>query len=308
MTDPNLEPPKTIQYELGMAINFYENYILQLSGYYKDVSGEAGPITYINATGSLNYKKQTNNQYSDIRGLEVSITKNDNSWFTGWINFDYILTRTGTLGLNQIQEGQVNFLDNNYYHPSNRTLPQPAVNANISFKTPGSWGPEVLGNNLLGDWNISFFASYKSGRYFDQDDWNPLNLKYVDQLLQWPDYYMLDLKITKTFKVGGLRVSMFLDVNNLLNIKVNQMYNGYAFAGRIGGQDFNNYMASLHLPMYDSPLYDQMRSQYPGLYVAGSDKVGDLKSDSKPYINDPDNDFFLYSQPRDIWFGLRVDF
>ncbi len=86
------------------------------------------------------------------------------------------------------------------------------------------------------------------------------------------------------------------------------MSDGYSFAGGIGGQDFDNYMASLHLPMYNSPLYDALRTQFPGLYVAGNDKVGDLQSSSKPYINNPDNDFFIFGQPRDIWFGIRVDF
>ena len=308
MPDPNLEPPKTIQYELGMAINFYESMMLQISGYYKDVTGEAGPIVYINSNGSLNYRKQTNNQYDDIQGLEISLTKNDNTWLNGWINFNYMLSRSGTLGLNQVQEGQVEFLDDNYYHPSNRVLPLPAINANITFKSPDDWGPEILGVKPLSGWNISFFAKYKAGDYFNADDWNPLNLKYVSDLLEWPDYFMLDLKVSKSFNIAGLSASFFLDINNVLNLKVNQMSTGYPFAGGIGGQDFNNYMASLHLSMYNSPLYDQLRTQFPGLYVAGNDKVGDLKSDSKPYINNPDNDFFLFGQPRDIWFGVRVDF
>jgi hypothetical protein len=291
-----------------MAYNFYENYILSVSGYYKDVTGETGTIRYLNAAGSLNYQKRVNNQYDDIQGLEINLTKNDNSWLTGWINFNYMLSRSGTLGLNQIQEGQVEFLDDNYYHPSNRSLPRPAVNANITFRTPKDWGPEFLGTNILGDWNISFFGSYEAGEYFSSDDWNPLNLKYVSDLLQWPDVYKLDLKITKSINVAGINVSIFLDIDNLLNNKINLMSSGYCFAGNIGGQDFDNYMASLHLPMYNSPLYDQLRSQFPGQYVAGNDKVGDLSSDSKPYINNPDNDFFLFGQPRDIWFGVRVDF
>lgn len=308
MTDPNLEPPKTVQYELGMAYNFYDNYILTVSGYYKDVTGEPGSITYINKSGQLNYKKQASIQFEDVQGLELNLTKNDNSWINGWVNFNYMLKKSGSLGLNQIQEGQVEFLDNNFNHPSNRALPLPTVNANITFKTPTNFGPEFLGTNILGGWNISVFASYKAGSYFDPSDWNPLNLKYVSELLEWPDYYMVDLKVSKSFEIAGLHASVFFDVSNILNIKVNQMSSGYPFAGSIPGADFNNYMSSLHLLMYDSPLYDQLRTQFPGSYIAGNDKAGDLKSDSKPYINNPDNDFFLFGKPIDIWFGFRVDF
>ena len=308
MTDPNLEPPKTVQYELGMAYNFFENYILTVSGYYKDVTGQTGLVRYINKSGQLDYRKQTNNEYEDVQGLEITLTKNDNSLINGWINFNYMLKKSGTLGLNRVQEGQVEFPDANFYHPSNRALPLPTVNANITFKTPKDFGPEFLGTNIFGDWNLSVFASYKAGNYFDPSDWNPLNLKYVTELLEWPDYYMVDLKISKAFEIAGLRASVFLDISNLFNIKVNQMSSGYAFAGSIPGADFNNYMASLHLPMYNSPLYDQLREQFPGSYIAGDDKVGDLKSDDKPYINDPDNDFFLFGKPIDIWFGFRIDF
>ena len=307
MTNPNLEPPRTIQYELGIQYNFYQNYILQISGYSKDVTGEAGTINFISSDGRINYNGQANNQFEDIQGLEVDITKNDNSWITGWINFNYMLQKTGNTGFNTIRQGQVQYSDADYYHGATRALPVPQINANITFRTPKTWGPEFLGTHLLGDWSISVFAKYKAGDYFSPDDWNPLQLQYVSDLLEWPDYYNVDLKISKSFNVGGVAATFFLDVNNVLNLKNNQMGSGYAFREGIGGNDFNNYMASLHLPMYNSPSYDQLRAQNPGQYIAGNDKVGDTWSSSKSYIKNPENTFFYYGQPRDIWFGMRID-
>ena len=58
----------------------------------------------------------------------------------------------------------------------------------------------------------------------------------------------------------------------------------------------------------ERPEFDALRAQFPGYYLAGDDEVGDLRSDDKPYINDPDYSYFIYGQPRDIWFGLRIDF
>ena len=307
MTNPNLEPPRTIQYELGVAYNFYQNYILRISGYAKDVTGEAGRIDFISADGRINYRSQANNQFEDIEGLEIDLSKNDNSWLSGWINFNYMLKKTGNTGYNTIREGQITYSDADIYHGTTRSLPQPTINANITFRTPETWGPEFLGNHLFGSWNISIFVKYQAGDYFKTDDWNPLNLQYVSNLLQWPDYYMVDLKISKAFKINGISTSFFLDINNVLNIKNNLMGDGYAFQEGIGGNDFNNYMASLHLPMYNSPAYDQLRAQNPGEYVAGNDKPGDTWSPSKPYIKNPTNTFFYYGQPRDIWFGMRID-
>jgi len=87
MSNPNLEPPRTISYELGVAYNFYQNYVVRISGYYKDVTGQYGTVTYQSAQPehpNLNYKSYSNNQYQDIQGVEVNLSKNDNSWFTGW--------------------------------------------------------------------------------------------------------------------------------------------------------------------------------------------------------------------------------
>jgi hypothetical protein len=83
------------------------------------------------------------------------------------------------------------------------------------------------------------------------------------------------------------------------------MNSGYAFAD---ATDRSKYLASLHLPMYNSAEFDNLRQANPGLYIGGDDKIGDLRSADKSYIDDPNYNFWLYKQPRDIWFGVRVDF
>ena len=67
-------------------------------------------------------------------------------------------------------------------------------------------------------------------------------------------------------------------------------------------------MKSLHLPQYSDSYYDPIRDVANGYYIAGDDKIGDLRSADKPYINDPDNDIFTYGFPREIWFGIKFDF
>jgi outer membrane receptor for ferrienterochelin and colicin len=306
MSNPNLEPPKTISYELGVSYNFLPSYTASVSGYYKDVTGEPGTVNYTNAAGTLTYKGLASNQFEDIEGLEVNLTKSDNSWITGWINFDYMLKKTGQTGYKYIREIVTNAQGDLYSDQVSRLLPQPTINAEVNFRTPENFGPKIGGNNFLGNWNISIFATYKAGSFFT---WNPLNDPFLNNNLEWPDYYMVNLKISKTINVGITNVSLYLDIDNIFNFKVNDMSDGYAFADNTDkGTDFSNYMASLHLPMYNSSSFDQLRSQNPGMYVSGNDKVGEQRSSSKQYINDPNySSLFLFTQPRDIWFGMRVD-
>lgn len=303
MSNPNLEPPRTISYELGVAYNFYENYIMQISGYSKDVTGEAGRVTYKNAAGTLNYNNQANNRYEDIQGLEINISKNDNSWLSGWLNFNYMLKKDGLSGRSLVTDVTINNDQAGLYAGNEtKTLPQPELNANITFRSPDDFGPAFLDNHILGGWDLTLFATYSAGDYFT---WNPLGKLHYTNNMQWQDYYMLDLKLSKTFNLVGLKTTIFLDISNLLNIKVDQMNNGYAFAD---ATDRSKYLASLHLPMYNSAEYDNLRKANAGYYIGGDDKIGDLRSADKSYIDDPNYNFWLYKQPRDIWFGVRVDF
>ncbi|HEY6437104.1 MAG TPA: TonB-dependent receptor, partial [Ignavibacteriaceae bacterium] len=77
MSNPNLAPPQTISYELGFVYDFGINIIGTLSAYYKDATGQTGDVNYININGTVDYNKWQNNNYEDIEGLEINITKND---------------------------------------------------------------------------------------------------------------------------------------------------------------------------------------------------------------------------------------
>ncbi len=304
MANPNLEPPRTVSYELGVAYNFYDSYIITISGYSKDVTGQQGEITYASADGTLNYDGWSNNNYEDIRGLEVNLTKNDNSWLTGWINFNYMLKKSGLTGRELVTDLTVNDdREGLYAGQESRTLPLPSVNANITFRSKSIIQDDALLALLLNDWSLTLFGEWKTGSYFT---WNPLGRPHVSANLQWPDYTMFDLKLNKRFSIYGTSFTFFLDVSNVLNLKVNLLSRGYAFDGDVG--DREKYMASLRLPMYASSEFDQLRAANPGLYIAGNDSPGELRSADKPYINDPNYPFFLFGRPRDIWFGIRIDF
>ncbi|MDP3830160.1 MAG: hypothetical protein Q8Q47_02745, partial [Ignavibacteriaceae bacterium] len=231
-----------------------------------------------------------------------------------WVNFNYMLKKSGLTGRAIVSDVTIN--DDRaglYSAQESRFLPLPILNANITLNAPRDLFEEnILLNSLLAGWSTTFFFEWKTGDYFT---WNPLNKLHVSNNMQWPDYVMLNMKMSKSFNVRGIGITFFVDVSNLLNNKISMLNKGYAFrrsnidAGSFTEwADTKNYLASLQLPEYNSPEYDNLREQNAGKYIAGDDKVGDLRSESKPYINDPDYSYFIYGQPRDIWFGLKLDF
>jgi hypothetical protein len=197
-----------------------------------------------------------------------------------------------------------------YEGQESRSLPQPRINGNITFRTPRKWGWSVGNFHPFSNLSLTLFGEWRGGKYFTA---NPANIPNINNNMQWPDYYMVDMKATKNLKIGPVTASLFLDVSNLFNFKVNLMQYGYAFKKDSGDdfedwQDFLNYIKTLHLEEWDDPVYDDFRNEEAGYYIPGNDKIGDLNSKDKPYINDPDYDFWLFGQPRDIWFGVKFSF
>ncbi len=304
MSNPNLEPPRTISYELGTLISFIDQYSFKLSGYYKDVTGQNGDVTYANAAGDLSYDSWASNEYEDIQGLEVSLMKQGNDWITGNVNFDYQLSKTGLTGRSTITDVTINDDQAGLYQgQESRALPRPQLNATVSFHLPGGEGDDLLEDQILGGWDITFFTEWRTGAYYT---WNPLGKLYLNNNLQWPDYTMLDMKVNKAFTIGGVRSTFYIDVKNVLNLEVNIMNRLLAFDRT--KQDDYLYFASLRLPMYASAEFDQMRAQNPGLFIPGDDSIGDLSTDGKPWINDPNYPYFISAYPRQIWIGMRLEF
>jgi hypothetical protein len=313
MSNPNLAPPKTVSYELGLAYDLLDNIIITMSGYYKDVTGEHGEVNYINSTGTVDYDRWENNNYEDIEGLEINLTKNDLSWITGWINFNYMLRKSGLTGRARISDTSIDEERSGLYQGNeDRFLPRPVFNANLTFRSPNNIFDSEALDQFFSNWRLTLFYEWSAGRYFT---FNPLRKMHLTNNLQWPDYQMLDLRLSKSFRLVGFNTTFFLDITNVLNKKVNQLSRGYAFRRKVVDSgnfvewdDTKKYLSSLRLPMYDSPEFNDLRVQNPGSYIAGNDKIGELRSADKPYINDPDYSYFTFGQPRDIWFGFKIDF
>ena len=304
MANPNLEPPRTISYELGAAYNFLGPYTLRVAGYYKDVTGEQGDVNYQNAAGTLDYDSWANNNYEDIEGVEISLAKQDDSWLTGVVNFDYRLKKSGYTGRQTITDSLINDPQAGLYSGAEtQAVPQPDLNFTLTLRSPGGDGTDLWLDYILGGWRLTFYGEWRAGSYYT---WNPLNKPHLTNNLQWPDYWMADVRLNKSFRVAGLRATLYVDVKNVFNFKVDQMSRLYAF-DRLSGDDIN-YFASLRMPMYDSPEFDALRAAHPGLYLAGDDRLGELRSGAKPYINDPNLPYFLYGKPREVWAGVRFEF
>ncbi len=332
--DPNLELSRTVAYELGYEQNFFNQFLIRLATYYRDIMFQPATVTYTSADNKVNYAKLEANNYEDVRGFEISLERRMGPWVTGIINYNYMVQTSGYFGRRQYFENpadQMEYDRNNIYQE--KPLPQPYVKANIAFQSPNAFGPKVLGMQPLSNWILGIQFFWRAGEYFTWTGGG--TVPGVTYNAQYPDYHNVDLRISKAVSIRNYRFEFYLNINNALNTKI---LSNYCFAD---GQDRRDYLNSLHwgpkVGQYVGP-YDKYGIGY------GDDKFGDLRPDnvpydpfeqilanpnndeaiaqqnaeiiarnkarikSKSYIDNPNLKYLYYLNPRDIFFGIKIEF
>jgi outer membrane receptor protein involved in Fe transport len=258
MTDfgnPNLIMSKTISYELGVDYSLGDEYLFQVAGYYNDVSDQQDVVHYIASTG-YDYYATSANSYEDRKGFEITFRKTSGNWITGMLNYTYQINTTGHFNESEVFNDVSAQLDFNHATQNlyqNRPIPQPFARANINLFTPADFGPELIGNHILGDWMLNVVMDWQAGFWTTWDPNGILNIAYNVQAV---DFFNTYFRLQKNLNLGKVSLQLFMDVNNVFN--THRLW--------YSGNDYVSYMSSLHLPISNA---------YPN--IPGSDKVGDYR-------------------------------
>jgi len=281
--NPFLDPPKTIQYEIGYAHNLFDLIELNVTGYYKDITDEITSLNYSPISGK-NQSRTINNQYRDIRGIELKLDMRYGRFVSGWITYNHMIAATGKWGLATIYEDS---LKDPHYVSSDISEPyaQPRFRANIDLHTPDGFGLKWGIFYPLGGINLNILFDWKAGEKFT---WNPDNIPYVEFNKRWKAYTNTDLRFTKQlFRVGRIEPVFYIDVYNLFNQKYLRKTGFFWELGLKKEHEFEDYMFSLK----------------------EGDMPGDFPHDGKKeYIEMPRADWWTFLNRRQIFYGLRIDF
>ena len=315
MGNPNMSYEKTIAYELGYEQNLFNTVLLHLAAYYKDVTHQPGWILYQNINTSVNYYLAASNNYADIRGFEVTLSKVNERWFRGFVNYTYDVVTSGYFDVTQhyqdINKQRAYLLLN---PQQSKPVPQPYARANFEFVTPDNFGPSFMGTNPLGAWSLSILANWQAGAHAT---YNPNNVPGVSNNVQWVDYFGVDMRLAKDFLslLPGMNLQLYLDITNVFNFKFLNM------AGFVDSYDYQDYLASLCFPFETG---DQNGNDRIGDYRPGNVAYDPLQPNpnndpaitsannrrkaTKSYINMPNNESVTFLNPRHFSLGIRVNF
>ncbi len=313
MGNPDLLMEKTVAYEIGYEHSLFEAYLFKIAGYYKDVTNQPGWLYYQGLKSDISYYKAANNNYADIRGVEITLQKRYGRWFSGFINYTYDVRTSGYFGILEFYEDPK--LQREYLreHPVMiRQHPLPYARANLEFHTPKEYGYNFKGFYPFGDWRLNILANWKTGRYYT---YNPYGIPGVVDDTQWKDWYNVDLKLTKSFKLAMFDVSLYMDIRNVFNFKY------MSRAGFSDSYDWQDYLESLNFPWESG---DEKGNDRIGEYRPPGVEYDPLEPNpnndpdirarneerkkNKSYIDMPNIKSLTFLNPRNILFGITIRF
>ena len=354
ISNPQAALERTISYELGYEHNLFDQYLLRVTGYYKDISNESRSIGYTSSDGLVSYTTTEPVQYRDIRGFEFSLQKNRGNWIIGFINYTYMATSLGKFGWGEYYQSPVRQedyirTDGETWLNQSKPLPIPVARANIDLFTPNDYGPEANGFWPLAAWRLNILATWQAGDYTTWTNGAAITAENRNNL-QWLDYFNTNLRLSKSFFFGAFDLQLYVQINNLFDTK---RLSTTGFSRRNFDQD--NYYRSLHLPESaveerfgyinipgdDQPgdyreegapytpiqpvrnindvgtpaedliYYDSGLRRYYEFGSEGWQRVDDAKMNKilqdKSYIDMPNFGFFTFLNPRDVFFGMRLN-
>lgn len=268
--------PKTVAYEIGYEQEIIDNYLVRISGYYKDLSNQPRLVEYIGRDNS-SYSVSRPFSYEDIRGIEFTLRKQRGRIFWGEINYTYHVESRGFFGT---LENYQNPFDQREYerltddNDITRPVPRPFARLQLYFQTPDNTGPEFLGGNPLGGWQFVPLITWRAGSYMTYTGGG--SIPGILNNLQMRDYWGTSLRLTKRFDMGnGSNFKFFADVSNVINRRNFNIFN----SGLIDGNDYLDYMASLHLPANKLEKINLQNQRVPG-----DDKPGDYRPSNVTYV------------------------
>ena len=287
--NPDHPMPLTVAYELGFDQNIVDQFLLRVSGFYRDIRNQPRGVNYRSLGGVVSYNTPEPWNYRDVRGAEITLTKTRGDWVRGFINYTYLQTKGGNFGYTQFNENtfeQRNYLRTSTDYRIGAPLAEPFARGNLLILIPTNITQNAMLNHLVGDWRISLLGEWRSGTQWRWAGGGSAAPE-LQENVRWRSFLGFDLRFTKHINTQLGAAQLFIDVDNVFNRR--HLYSSTGF--HPDNRDFDRYMWSLHLP---ADIYDELNAvdanaSYAEKVAAGGLPYVWIPGDDKPGVfRDPD--------------------
>ncbi len=211
---PNLDAQRTTAYEVGLAHQFTEHIALNVTAYYKDVTGLIGTRYYFPFEDGryTGYTLYVNEDYANMRGFEINFDMKPTNYFYGGFTYTFSVAKGNASSETEHYPGtQKSTLL--YYLDFDKTH---VFNASGTLRIPKGEGPMLLGMPLFERTDFSLIVRASSGYPYTPGG-RDIGFVVKNSLRQ-PGNYLVDLKINREIPLtGGTYINVFTEILNLTN-------------------------------------------------------------------------------------------
>ncbi len=228
--NPNLKPTTTVAYEIGLKHRFNANQTLEIKAYYKDMFDyptAASIRKFSPRYGNISFLMYVNMDYARSRGIEMRFRRRYSKYLSGNIDFTYALAsgKSSTPNTNLlVVAGKVS---EKPLRESRLSWDRPyRLSSDVYFDMPQNANLRLFGLRLPEAWGVTLRWDYESGKRYQRIIDIANNIYEKDENGSLSDPWMrVDLKWYKEFAMAGMRFSLFVEAENLLNTKVPRIIN-----------------------------------------------------------------------------------
>ncbi|PIQ09887.1 MAG: TonB-dependent receptor [Ignavibacteriales bacterium CG18_big_fil_WC_8_21_14_2_50_31_20] len=199
----DLKPQQTIMYEIGLQQELFDNFGATLTVYHKDIRNLLATEIYIK-NEFRKFSKLVNRDYASVNGLTLSFEKKFIDGFGATIDYTF-----------QVAKGNASDPNDAF----NKAQANPPIEANKTLAYL-DWDRTHSFNFTLtagtpGNYIISMIGKYGTGLPYTPSIQNQrTGLENSDRR---PDFFNMDVFLTKQFNFFGVTTSAFIRIFNLLD-------------------------------------------------------------------------------------------
>jgi len=210
--NPNLNPQRTVQYEIGLQQQLTQNVGVDVTVFYKDIRDLVQTSPLVDTPiPSVKYSMYINSDYGNVRGFTLSLKKRQSAFFSAWVDYTY-----------QVAEGTYSNPNDAYIAYVGQQEPRLAM-------IPLEWDQRHTLNGRLiftrSSWTASLVGRYWTGMPYTPTF--PIGVSIGAGALKGlrenssrlPDQKSVDLFIQKRLHAAGLQCDFFVNVYNLLDTR-----------------------------------------------------------------------------------------
>ncbi len=285
MGNADIDFPKNVAYELGTDINLAGFTQLHLGAFYKDYYDYESGMVYAHSDQSLVMEWYAQNNYKEIRGIEIELRKTAGRFLSGWVNYNYIKESEANLEIPNLSQIPIVTDDPGIGRNgvlwgvprSNINIIQPYARGVITLMAPDNWGPRLGGIPLIENTNVSLQLFYRSGERRRHPSESFRNA-HPDVWFKELDRYWANMRVSRLFSIKSFNLELYLDISNVLHTKFRYIPGG-----------------------------DSREDYYYDLWQSG--RLNELGTDelSNPEILRTWSDDVYWAKYRRVIFGLRLN-